>query len=1010
MARPDITVEVALKDTGLKEGFKAIAKVVDKFTKNANTLIKTQKKLEAQQKKLKTTQRNLAKQQKQNNVELKKQTVAIKNQLKQQKKQEIQEKKLETSSLKQAKAVDKIIAKIKEHAGVTKFDNDIMKQLSLSHKTLARAYKGDEMALETLRKAESRYKAEMMARRTETNKAIVAAKKKEKQDKKLAVIAEKQRIAEKNLVQVRVLARAQLKQMANAAKEAGVTFKQLGISLRTVKQALGGSTVAIGQMNKSLKLANITIKKTHSGLFNITNGGRLLSNGFATMRSKLLLASFAMTLVSSAILRQVKLFGEQEESVLKMARVFGTDSAIALGKYSSALQQVTMFGDETINSVIATMGAFGANEEQAKGLTEATLDLAAGLGIDLNTAGQLIAKTFGSSTNALSRYGVELESGLSQQERFIAITDGVKQKFGELSKLMAKTTKGQLAQTSNAFGDMQERLGEALVPMVLAFAKALKGISEALPLSVLRGLIGALASLTAAFVAGKTATFAYTSGLAILKAGKIGLMLVTGKATVVQRAFNMAVKSNPYVAAASAIAFLVTGVASYLSSTDELSEDQKKLNERINEVAKEMGLLRNATDKLDETQTDYIKSVLESEAAIQKQIDTIQAEIELKGVALEIKKKEIELGRDLEKGEAQLVKTLEHKKSVQQNLRDAEKDIISLKEYLIDLRKDDVDTQIEEAEVMLNKALLMNMMGQLTAAEAEGIDTLRQNIDDLKNSRTEDGESVKTQKDIYDILIDAYNKTKEAQLELIEAQILEARVLAEKGLLNNEEMKGLFSLIQSYNQLKAVKKESNKDDEKDAKIKEALLKKEIALNKQILTASIQIGKSHSNAGNAAAAAAKQVIIAKLQEAVTTYMAGAMAKIPFPLNIGVPALGAAMFGALSSVLSGSSSSGASGSSGGGSSPVGQYAEGGYVGGNRHSQGGTIIEAERGEFVMSRNAVQSIGLETLNQMNQSGGGGNINVSVTGNVLTQDFVEGELAESIKEAVRRGSDFGIG
>ena len=95
--------------------------------------------------------------------------------------------------------------------------------------------------------------------------------------------------------------------------------------------------------------------------------------------------------------------------------------------------------------------------------------------------------------------------------------------------------------------------------------------------------------------------------------------------------------------------------------------------------------------------------------------------------------------------------------------------------------------------------------------------------------------------------------------------------------------------------------------------------------------------------------------------------------------------------------------------GGSGSAPRFAEGGYVGGRPHSQGGTIIEAERGEFVMSRNATESIGLETLNQMNQSGGGGSINVSVTGNVLTQDFVEGELAESIKEAVRRGSDFGL-
>ena len=38
-----------------------------------------------------------------------------------------------------------------------------------------------------------------------------------------------------------------------------------------------------------------------------------------------------------------------------------------------------------------------------------------------------------------------------------------------------------------------------------------------------------------------------------------------------------------------------------------------------------------------------------------------------------------------------------------------------------------------------------------------------------------------------------------------------------------------------------------------------------------------------------------------------------------------------------------------------------------------------------------------------------GNTYNISVTGNVLTQDFVEEELAESIRTAVRRGTDFGI-
>jgi hypothetical protein len=87
---------------------------------------------------------------------------------------------------------------------------------------------------------------------------------------------------------------------------------------------------------------------------------------------------------------------------------------------------------------------------------------------------------------------------------------------------------------------------------------------------------------------------------------------------------------------------------------------------------------------------------------------------------------------------------------------------------------------------------------------------------------------------------------------------------------------------------------------------------------------------------------------------------------------------------------------------------KFATGGYVGGNLHSQGGTMIEAERGEFVMSRAAVDSVGLETMNRINQGGGAG-VNVSFAGNVMSDDFVENEAIPKIKEAIRRGADIGV-
>ena len=81
----------------------------------------------------------------------------------------------------------------------------------------------------------------------------------------------------------------------------------------------------------------------------------------------------------------------------------------------------------------------------------------------------------------------------------------------------------------------------------------------------------------------------------------------------------------------------------------------------------------------------------------------------------------------------------------------------------------------------------------------------------------------------------------------------------------------------------------------------------------------------------------------------------------------------------------------------------------IGGRRHSQGGTIIEAEEGEFIMNRDAVDSVGIETMNRINQGGGGGAINISFAGNVLSKDFIEDEAVPQIKEALRRGGDLGV-
>ncbi len=78
----------------------------------------------------------------------------------------------------------------------------------------------------------------------------------------------------------------------------------------------------------------------------------------------------------------------------------------------------------------------------------------------------------------------------------------------------------------------------------------------------------------------------------------------------------------------------------------------------------------------------------------------------------------------------------------------------------------------------------------------------------------------------------------------------------------------------------------------------------------------------------------------------------------------------------------------------------FEQGGLVGGRRHSQGGTIIEAEQGEFIMSRSAVESIGTSALNNMNQGGGGGiTLNISAP---LVDETVIDTIIPAIQKAQR--------
>ena len=202
-----------------------------------------------------------------------------------------------------------------------------------------------------------------------------------------------------------------------------------------------------------------------------------LRRSMGALRNNLLLVSFALGGFVTGIAKAVSAANEQELAEKKLATALGRRSQALLDQ-ASALQTQTAFGDEAIISAQALIAAFIDDEEQVKAATEATLDLAAAKGMDLNAAADMVAKSLGSSTNALGRYGIEVKGAVGSTERLETLTKNVADVFGGQATEQAKTFTGELKQMSNALGDTAEDFGDLLKPLLIPVANALKAIAK----------------------------------------------------------------------------------------------------------------------------------------------------------------------------------------------------------------------------------------------------------------------------------------------------------------------------------------------------------------------------------------------------------------------------------------------------------------------------------------------------------------------------------------------------
>lgn len=189
-------------------------------------------------------------------------------------------------------------------------------------------------------------------------------------------------------------------------------------------------------------------------------------DGLAKSALKAGAAYFGARGIITGIKTSIELFAKQELAEKKLQIALGKTSN-ALLTQATALQKSTMFGDEAIIEAQALIASFVKEEEAIMAATEATLDLAAAKGMDLVVAADLVSKTLGSSTNALSRYGIQVEGSVGSTERLNSLTGNLAEVFGGQATEQTNTLAGSIEQMNNSLGDMAEKIGQMVAPIVI---------------------------------------------------------------------------------------------------------------------------------------------------------------------------------------------------------------------------------------------------------------------------------------------------------------------------------------------------------------------------------------------------------------------------------------------------------------------------------------------------------------------------------------------------------------
>jgi len=174
----------------------------------------------------------------------------------------------------------------------------------------------------------------------------------------------------------------------------------------------------------------------------------------------------------------INAFSEQEMAEKKLEVALGRTSQALLDQ-ASALQKVSMFGDEQIIVQQAFLASLKFTEDQIKTIIPASIDLAAATGISLDSAVRNLSKTFSGLQGELGELVPQLRQLTTEQLQQGEAVKVVAELMRGQGKEQSETMTGSIQQMNMAVGDLAESMGEILAPTIIKVTRAMTSFIQA---------------------------------------------------------------------------------------------------------------------------------------------------------------------------------------------------------------------------------------------------------------------------------------------------------------------------------------------------------------------------------------------------------------------------------------------------------------------------------------------------------------------------------------------------